>query len=615
MCGIAGMIGPAQPSSERIAAALAALQHRGPDGRGTYATRLANGQHVVLLNTRLAIRDLDLRAGQPMAHDGCVVVHNGEVYNDRELKTELEARGHQFRTASDTEVVAHAWRAWGETMFDRFEGMFALALIDLRAGRLVLARDRFGEKPLVWLRHGDAFYFASEVGALAALAGVRPEPNIEQIRRFLVLGYRALHGRTWHQGVGDVPAGSSVVLERAGEPRPRAYWTARFAPVPMSYAQAVDGVRARLNRAVGFRLRSDVPLAFCLSGGVDSGALAAIAARVHGAEVHGFSVIDDDERYDERANLAETVGALGCQQTTVRTERAGFLDRLDALIAGRGQPIATVSYYVHARLMAAVAAAGTKVAISGTGADELVSGYYDHYGFWLAGQADRPDFDRLVEDWRRGMGAHVRNPGLRDPMIFVRDPAERGHLTLGRDVFAALLREPFGAGLNEHAYTDDGLRNRMLNELCRESVPVMLREDDLNATALSVENRSPYLDGELARFMLTVPTEHLARDGRLKAPLRDAVAGLLPDAVRLDPRKRGFNASIASLLDPRDGATRERLLAPGPIFEVVRRDAFEAFLERDFTDAALAKFLFAFVSARAFLDHERAGAAAARRAA
>ncbi|MEX2650561.1 MAG: asparagine synthase (glutamine-hydrolyzing) [Alphaproteobacteria bacterium] len=614
MCGIAGVIGVAPPDGERITAVLAALRHRGPDGRGTYATRLANGQHVLLLNTRLAIRDLELRAGQPMAHDGCVVVHNGEIYNDRELKAELEARGHRFRTASDTEVIAHAWRAWGESMFDRFEGMFALALLDLRAGRLVLARDRFGEKPLLWLRHRDALYFASEIGALAALAGVRPEPNLEQVRRFLVLGYRALHGRTWHQGVGEVPAGSIAVLDQAGEPRPRTYWTPRFAPAPMSYDQAVDGARERLNHAVGLRLRSDVPLAFCLSGGIDSGALAAIAARVHGAEVHGFSVIDDDERYDERANLAEMVGALGCRHATVETERTGFLDRLDALIGGRGQPIATVSYYVHARLLAAVAAAGYKVAISGTGADELVSGYYDHYGFWLAGQARSPDFDRLVEDWRRGMGAHVRNPLLRDPLAFRRNPAERGHLTLGRDVFAALLREPFGDRLTEHTYTDDALRNRMLNELCRESVPVMLREDDLDAMAVSVENRSPYLDSELARFLLTVPTEHLVRDGRLKAPLRDAVAGLLPDPVRLDPRKRGFNASIVSLLDPRDGTTRERLLAPGPIFEVVRRDAFEAFLERDFSDAALSKFLFAFVSARAFLDLE-CGAASARRAA
>jgi asparagine synthase (glutamine-hydrolysing) len=475
--------------------------------------------------------------------------------------------------------------------------MFALAIMDGRDGRLVLARDRFGQKPLCWRLHDGALRFASDAPALAALAGERLAPDLEQVRRFLALGYRALHGRTWHEDVTALPPGTFAVLERAGPPEPRAFWVPRFAPVPMTYETAVEGVRERLVAAVGLALRADVRVAFCLSGGVDSGSLAAVAARVHGADVHGFSVIDEDERYDERANLAATVAAIGCRSTTVRVGRSGFLDALDEMIAHRGQPIATISYLAHARLMRAVAAAGYKVAISGTGADELIAGYYDHYAFWLQGRAGGADFDRLMDEWRRGMGAHVRNPLLKDPLA-----VGRVHLTEGRETAAALLREPFAGELEERAYTSDGLRERMLNELCRETVPVMLAEDDRDAMAVSIENRSPFLDGAIADFMLTVPTEHLAREGRLKAPLRDAVKGLLPESVRLDARKRGFNASILSVLDPRDPATRDRLLAPGPIFEIVRREAMEGFLARDFADAGLAKTLFAFVSARAFLD-------------
>lgn len=605
MCGIAGFIGTAPPDTVRVTACLDALGHRGPDGRGTFATRLPDGRHVALLHTRLAIRDLDPRAGQPFGHDGCVLVHNGEVYNDRELKAELEGHGHAFRTISDTEVVVHAWRRWGEGAFARFEGMFALALLDLPAGRLVLARDAFGEKPLLWARDERGLWFASEPPALAALMGRRLAPDTGQVRRFLVLGYRALHQgtATWHRGVAALPAGTCAVIEAGADPAPRSFWAPRFAPVATTYEDAVAGARERLDRAVALRLRADVPVAFCLSGGVDSGALAAIAVRRHGADVHGFSVLDDDERYDESANLAETVGALGCRHTAVRATREGFLGRLDRMIAHRGAPIATVSYYVHARLMEAVAAAGYKVAISGTGADELYSGYYDHALYWLAGQRGRADFDALVAKWRAGMGAHVRNPALRDPLAFARDPAARDHLADGRAVGAALLAEPFDEPFAEHAYADDPLRNRMLNELRHESVPVILEEDDRDAMAVSVENRSPFLDRALADFLFTVPTEHLSRCGRMKAILRDAVAGLLPDAVRLDARKRGFNASILSLLDPADARTRDRLLAPGPIFDVVRRDRIEALLARDHGDPALAKVLFAFVSARLFLDH------------
>jgi asparagine synthase (glutamine-hydrolysing) len=188
-------------------------------------------------------------------------------------------------------------------------------------------------------------------------------------------------------------------------------------------------------------------------------------------------------------------------------------------------------------------------------------------------------------------------------MVFAREPSARAHLTDGREAGAALLAEPFDETLDEVVYTDDPLRNRMLNELRHESVPVILEEDDRDAMAVSVENRSPFLDRALADFLFTVPSEHLSRCGRMKAILRDSVAGLLPDPVRLDARKRGFNASILSLLDPAEPAARDRLLAPGPIFDLVRRERVEGLMRGDLKDAALAKVLFAFTSARLFLDH------------
>ncbi len=450
--------------------------------------------------------------------------------------------------------------------------------------------------------------------SLAALAGAKPEVDHDHLLRYLVNGYKVLYKTpsTFFRDVDEFPAASVAALSDATPPRPRPYWSLAYRPRPMSREEALDGVRERLREAVRPRLRADVPLAFCLSGGVDSATLAAIAAKRFGQSIHCFSIIDRDPRYDESDEIRVMVDHLGCDHHVTRTSTEGFFDRMTDLVAYHDAPVATISYYVHAFLSEAIAAAGYKVAVSGTGADELFTGYYDHYSMWLAGMARERrndpafDLDRLIAEWRSGYGSAVRNPLLQHPLAFLDDPNQRDHILLDQGLFEGLLAVPFHEDWTERDYAPELLRNRMLNELFHESVPVLLHEDDRNSMKVSVENRSPYLDRGLAEFLNTVPSEHLIHDGFAKWLLREAAAGLVPDAVRLDKRKRGFNASIDSLVDRSDAGTRERLLAPGPIFDLVDRDAFTGFLDGDMTANSYSKFLFSFISARTFLEHHQA---------
>ncbi len=624
MCGIAGMIGPQAPSPERIKATLQALGRRGPDARG-HTRHAIGGTMVTLVHTRLAIIDLDERANQPFEWDGLVLTYNGEIYNYVELRRELEDLGHAFTTQSDTEVLVRAWRQWGADALDRFEGMWAFALLDTTAGTLVLSRDRFGEKPLYTWRRGGYLYFASEIKALATLAGAKPVVNDDQVRRYLVNGYKCLHKQpgTFFREVEEFPAAHVAEMKLAGKeaPRvaPRAYWRLGCRPTQMTAAEALEGAKARLFESVKMRLRADVPLAFCLSGGVDSATLAAIAARHFGHHIHCFSVIDKDERYDERENIKVMVDWLGCKHFPVRTETKGFTDKffdhMDALIDYRHAPVATISYYVHSFLSEQIGKEGYKVAVSGTAADELFTGYYDHYSMWLAAMATQAetdksiDFDALLADWRSGFGAHVRNPLLQNPLAFHDNPAQRGHILLDQETFEDLMTTPFHENFTEKTYCKELLRNRMLNELLEEIVPVILEEDDRNSMLYSVENRSPYLDRGLADFLSTVPSEHLIHGGFAKWLLRQAGEGLVPDQVRLDKQKRGFNVSVVSVIESvnetDDSKTRERLLADGPIFELVDRERMASFLDQDMTRESYSKFLFSFISAKMFLDHQR----------
>jgi asparagine synthase (glutamine-hydrolysing) len=578
------------------------MRLRGPDAAGEWRG-VVGGNPLTLLHTRLSILDVGRRADQPYRKDGVVLIYNGEIYNYIELRAELEARQHHFQTTSDTEVIVEAYRRWGADCVARFEGMWAFALCDLNTGTLLLSRDRFGEKPLWWTLQDGTLYFASQTQFLWPLLGRRLPINRAQIRRYLVNGYKSLHKQsaTYYEGVASLPPASSAVLRAPAAPEPKRYWQLRYDPKPMSLKEAEEAATAHVERSVKLRLRSDVPIAFCLSGGVDSTTLTAIAAKLFGQKVHAYSIYDSDDRYDESDNVAQVVADLGCEHHITRTQRSHFLDRMHNLVAYHDAPVATISFYAQSFLTEAINAQGYKVAITGNGADELFTGYYDHYNLWLATQSKQPRFDQLVADWRDSYGRYVRNPVLSDPECFVKAPDRRDHIYLNRDVFAGLMREPYEEDFFEADYKGDLLRRRMQNEVWHETLPVLLDENDLVCMQSSIENRTPYLDRELAEFMFSVPGEHLIHDGYTKWLLRVAAKGRVPDAVRLDRRKRGFNAPLESFFDWKSSSGREWLLSDNPIFDLVDRGRFSKFLDQADERNSFSKYLFSFISARMFL--------------
>jgi asparagine synthase (glutamine-hydrolysing) len=608
MCGIAGYYGPAKLAPERIAAALALMRRRGPDAEGDWHHATAGGRHVHLLHTRLAIIDLDSRANQPFASGSGVLSYNGEIYNYLELRAAFEHAGKTLHTSSDTEVLARILAEEGPRGLSRCEGMWGFAWFDTASSQLTLSRDRFGEKPLYFYRDGEAIYFGSEVKFLFALMGRRLPVNEDHLKRYLVNGYKALYKTqaAFFQGLEVVRPGHWLGVDAAGRVAEQPFWQPSF-PVcraDLSYEETVAGTLERLTRSVDLRLRADVPVAFSLSGGVDSPALIAIAKRKLGYNVHGFTIMNTDARYEERDMVEMVVRELAVRHTKIPLDTTGFLPNLRELVRYHDAPVHTITYYAQWRVMQAVKAAGYKVAVSGTGADELFSGYYDHHNAYLAAMAesDPARYTAACAEWRAVVAPIVRNPYLQDPEYFIKRPAARDHIYLDAESFSNMLVRPWMEPFAEVAYTAPLLRNRMANELFHESVPVILHDDDLNAMYYSVENRSPYLDSDLFNWCQQIPTRHLVRDGRAKAVLRDAVRGIVPDAVINNPRKVGFNAPLFDYLNVHSNAVRQELLADGPIFEIVRRDAIETMLGRSELPNSQSKFLFNFVNARIFLE-------------
>jgi asparagine synthase (glutamine-hydrolysing) len=606
MCGIAGHYGSRKIDASSIHRGLELMHRRGPDHAAHKHWETPAKRRLDFLHTRLSIIDLDPRANQPFQVGSKWMVFNGELYNYVEVKAALEKEGVRFHTTSDTEVLLRAIDHWGWDSLDRCEGMWAFAVYDEKDQSLTLGRDRFGEKPLYFFQEGNDFFFASEAKFIAALVGHPLKVNFAQIYRYLVNGYKALYKQeeTFFEGLHELAPASLLHLDASGRITHRAYWQPRFQPQEtMSYEHAVAGVRERLLRAVEIRLRADVPLAFCMSGGVDSNTLISIAKNVYHYDVHGFTVSNSDARYEEEEFVAQAVKELKIRHTAVSVGTDSFLPKLRTLIQQHDAPIYTISYFAHWVLMQHIAKEKYRVCLSGTGADELFTGYYDHHLAYLYEVRQEPALlSSSQQAWQKHIQPLVRNPYLKDSDLFMANPSQRNHIYLQADRFASYLIQPWHEGFQEQRYTDSLLRNRMLNELFHESVPVILHEDDLNAMYYSIENRSPYLDRALFEFSYTIPSKHLIRDGYTKAVLRDAVRGIVPEKILNNRRKVGFNMPILSALDVQNPKVRKTLLEDSPVFEHVQREKIETLIEKPDLPNSESKFLFNFVCTKLFLE-------------
>lgn len=606
MCGIAGYFGTRDIDEGSLQECLRIMGRRGPDFAAHRHWRNQAGRNVYFLHSRLKIIDLDSRANQPFGIGQKWLTYNGELYNYVEIRRSLERVGHSFLTESDTEVLLRAIDHDGWGCLDRFEGMWAFALYDEAEGSLTLCRDRFGEKPLFFYDDGTGIYFGSEIKFIVALLGRKLEINYDHIYRFLVNGYKALYKQphSFFKGIREVQSSTLIRINAEGRAETQRYWEPRFHPVSgMTYKEAVEGTLNRLIRSVELRLRADVPMAFCMSGGMDSNSLISIAKRVFNYDVHGFTIANSDARYEEQELVEQSVSELGIRHTSIPVDVKNFIPKLRTLVRQHDAPVYTITYFAHWLLMESIAQHGYRISVSGSGADELFTGYYDHHLAYLYEVQGNPELHATSRAaWLKHIKPIVRNPLLGDPEAFIKNPGQREHIFLNAEGFSETLNTPWSEPFSETSFTNSLLRNRMMNEMFHEAIPVILHEDDLNAMYFSIENRSPFLDRSLFDFCSTIPSQHLIRDGYAKVILRDAMRSIVPETVRASRRKVGFNAPIFSFLDVQNPAVRAFLLDQSPIFDHVRRESIETLLSKPDLPNSESKFVFYFLTSKIFLE-------------
>jgi asparagine synthase (glutamine-hydrolysing) len=583
VCGICGVAfaSRSKDAELRVRAMAAAMRHRGPDGEG-FLFGDARAPGLALGMRRLSI--IDLAGGQqPIWNEtrDVSVIYNGELYNYRELRERLTMLGHRFQTQSDTEILVHAWEEWGEECLTELRGMFAFALLDLRgrfatAPLLFLARDPLGIKPLYYTQTAEGFAFASEVRALLASGVVPKQISQDALTSYLLFG-SASEPVSLVEGVFSVPPGHRMLLyvpERRRIPRARPWWDPETSPAardqrkPQDVDSAAKKLRPLLEDAVRAHLIADVPVGLFLSGGLDSGALAALAARTQ-AGIRSFTLSFPGTSYDEAPLARQVAERCGTQHTNIPLDGAAMLRRIDEAVAALDQPTmdGINTYFVSW----AAGEVGLKVALSGLGGDELFAGYANFANTALLKRLTRLAWfvprplrramsplvasiigTRLSRDAAGKAAAAWTDPDtLPHPYFYARALFPLGQLerlvqprfrpsTVGAD---GVTLEPTWLGWLDRTASEAGKLEPVAATAWLEMrcymASTLLRDTDSVSMARSLEVRVPLLDTPLVEFVRSLPDAARQRARTQKALLVEALAGLLPAEI-LGQRKKTF---------------------------------------------------------------------------
>jgi len=594
MCGIAGIVNieGGGIKKDMLESMTRVLRHRGPDDAGLYLDR-----NVGLGHRRLSIIDLSPAGHQPMSYaDGRYwISYNGEVYNYRDLRAELEGKGYKFRSQTDTEVILAAYAEWGEKCLQKFNGMWAFLIYDIHQRKIFGARDRFGVKPLYWYRSGPYVFFASEIKAILSTGLYQAAVNQKVVARFLVRQHLDIDNESFYTGIAQIPAGYAFELNLDGMLRQWSYWSIHDVP-----SQGVDSPTKTFYQlfedAVRIRMRSDVPLGVSLSGGLDSTSILCTMAELNqldgdrpGTVLQAFSYMP--EEFDESSYIRDTLRQTGAQLNRLFVDPMDLIKKLDEVLWYHDEPVHTMAALIQFELMRLIASAGIKVILNGQGADETIGGYHDYFfNYWYSLLRARG-----IHEVRREIEVYCQVHGGDPKPLFARLLLQFGkslfrHYPLYRTIAnqRRLRREgndswftpELTMQLDEDMIaTDPGLDAALRLSVERFALPLYLRIEDRNSMAHGIEVRLPFMDYRLVSMLFNLPPEWKMRGPWNKFILREAMAKRIPDSVKSRTDKMGFALPwtkwIATLLyDPIKDVLASREARERGIYnlDVIQRD-------------------------------------------
>ena len=563
MCGICGFYDPNHALSEGetlLARMNEAQKHRGPDDRGVFTDGPVGLGHV-----RLSILDLSPSGHQPMRlGERYTIVYNGEIYNYLELREELKKAGYTFHTQCDTEVVLAAYAYWGEDCQSRFNGFWAFAIHDKETGELFLSRDRYGVKPLYYTEKPGYLLFASEIKTLLQDERVPRTANDGVIFDYLVNGFVDCTEETFFEGIYRLPAGCCMRTDPGGGKRISRWYTLPYheelvQPVSKS---TIDRFRELFEQSIRLRLRADVPVGSCLSGGLDSSAIVCesnrqLRAQGGGEDQQTFSSCYRGDTNDERKYMDAVIEATGVKAFFTYPTGDSLFEDLDHLIYTQDEPFVSTSMYASYCVMRLAHEQKAKVLLDGQGADEILCGYRKARVYYIKRLLGAKRYSRAISELVRYLPymRKGKNVSLLADLNMIRQFLGK---TSSTDIRHRYLERRFATRTLKNSYREND--RFLLNDFDRIVLPALLRYVDRNSMAFSIEDRLPFLDWRLVEYAMSLPLNAKIAGGYSKAIMRKALR--MPDIIRRRRDKIGFYTPENAWMSSHSGEYRAVFEAP-----------------------------------------------------
>jgi asparagine synthase (glutamine-hydrolysing) len=572
MCGIGGIFNfNADPSAVKSICSMNDAQiHRGPDDAGyllvnTSEQQIRSARHadelqagyaaikpdLFLAHRRLSILDLSEKGHQPMSNDNgsMWIIYNGEVYNYVEIREELVSLGYQFRSTTDTEVILKAYEAWGTDCLKKFNGMWAFAIWDNQKKHLFCARDNFGIKPFYYFRDSTKFIFASEIQAILASGLVNRDILDESVYGFLVFCSPPLYDRTFFKNIKQLEPGHYLILDNANSLKIEKWWR-WSADENCDPSKVGEQFRAIFENAVKIRMRSDVPLGSCLSGGLDSSSIVCMMNYLNSGNKGADSLKTFTAAYDENCRCNEheysryVVEQTNAEENLVFPKGEELLNDLDNLVRIQGEPFQGLSIYAQYCVMRKIRERGVTVVLDGQGGDELFWGYDWYYAFYYRHLLGKLQFRKAIKEFlsAKTVRNDINLKRLIGIFFYFSVPAIRYYRNILRSkryLNPDFFNQKYDAIVDSICKTYS-VKERQWREIHVQPLPELLRYEDRNSMAFSIESRIPFLDYRLVNLALSLRPEDFIKDGWTKMPIREGMAGILPQKIRFRRTKLGF---------------------------------------------------------------------------
>jgi len=599
MCGLSGFYSKSFEKFDKKSLKNI-LHHRGPDNFQTYEYK-KNIYNLMAFN-RLSIIDLNRRSNQPFKFKNLIICFNGEIYNYKKLKMSLKKLCIKFETNSDTEVLIKYIYYFGinKTLND-IEGMWSFSLFNEDNCKLILCRDYFGEKPLFYIKKKNKIFYGSEIPVLKFYNKNKLQVDLNYLKKYLFFEYRILNSnnRQLYKNIKEIKSGTFIEIDQKLRIKEVKYYKIKNINKNINYKNYIKKLRKILISNFKKCLISDRPLAISLSGGIDSTGIASIIRKKIKKNITAFTIFSDDKNYDEFEQVKKTVKNLKLKHKWIHINKNDFLKNLKKIILKRELPMPTLTSYIQWLMYKEISKKKFKVVLSGNGADEIFSGYYDHFLAQLndlKGNLLKENF----KHWKNKIFPIIRNKNFKDHTFYKKNYKK---ILLGANLSKKFGKKNISLQLKDEKIFKSLLKNRMYNELKYESLPVILREDDLNSMFFSIENRSPYLNHSLVKCLQSLNTKYFIKDGFAKIILRNSLKEIAPKHILNNHEKIGFNISLNKIINFNSKKVLNLLKTNSKIYKIIdKRKIFELFNNKKEINK-YQSFIFKFINAKILLDN------------